>query len=143
MKVTREVVEDLLPAYLAGEASTDTRTLVEEFARQDAEFARALEGQKREVAAGAGALREPGAALPKDHVLQTLLRTRRAAERMRWLMGIALMCAAFPFSFTFEGGRITFMMLRDVPVLAFACWVAALIFWGMFAAARRKLSGGV
>ena len=31
MKVTRDVVTDLLPLYLAGDASEDTRALVEKF----------------------------------------------------------------------------------------------------------------
>ena len=37
MNVTREVIYDLLPAYFAGEASADTRALVEEFFATDAE----------------------------------------------------------------------------------------------------------
>jgi hypothetical protein len=140
MKVTREVVTDLLPAYLAGEASADTRALVEEFAVQDAEFARVLEAQRREMTAGTHALRQPAAELSPDHEVQTLARTRRAAGNLRWLMAIALMCTVFPLSFTFEGSRLTFLLLRDTPVLALACWVAAAVFWGMFLAARRKLS---
>jgi len=35
MNVTREVILDLLPVYLAGEASPDTRALIEEFVEQD------------------------------------------------------------------------------------------------------------
>jgi len=140
MKVTREVVADLVPAYLAGEASADTRALVEEFARQDTEFSRILEAQRHEVAEGTRALREPAAGLSPDHELQTLARTRRMAGNLRWLMATALMCTTFPLSFVFDGEHVTFLLLRDVPVLALACWVAALIFWGMFLAARRKLS---
>jgi hypothetical protein len=40
MKVTREVIYDLLPAYFAGEVSADTRALVEEFFATDPEFGR-------------------------------------------------------------------------------------------------------
>ena len=39
MNVTREVIVDLLPVYLSGEASPATRTLVEEYMKQDAELA--------------------------------------------------------------------------------------------------------
>src|SRR5205814_4494726 len=35
MNVTREVVTDLLPIYFAGEASGDTKVLVEDYFRQD------------------------------------------------------------------------------------------------------------
>ena len=40
MNVTREVVADLLPAYFSGEASRDTKSLVEEYFRQDPDFER-------------------------------------------------------------------------------------------------------
>jgi anti-sigma factor RsiW len=40
MKVTRDVIYDLLPSYFAGEVSADTRALIEEFLATDSEFAR-------------------------------------------------------------------------------------------------------
>jgi anti-sigma factor RsiW len=139
MNVTRDVVADLLPAYLAGEASADTRALVEEFAGQDAAFARALEAQRREMAAGSSALHGRMAGLPPDHELRTLARTRSTAERLRWLLAVAVMFTAFPLSFTFEGRHITFLLLRDSPILAMASWVAAAGFWIGFFSAQRKL----
>ena len=39
MKVTRNVILDLLPMYLAGEVSADTRALVEAYQEEDPEFA--------------------------------------------------------------------------------------------------------
>ena len=38
--MTRDVIYDLLPAYFAGEASADTRTLIEDFFARDPEFGR-------------------------------------------------------------------------------------------------------
>ena len=43
MNVTRDVIYDLLPGYFSGDISPDTRTLVEEFLRQDPEFFRMME----------------------------------------------------------------------------------------------------
>lgn len=40
MKITRDVIYDLLPAYFAGEVSADTRVLIDEFLATDPEFAR-------------------------------------------------------------------------------------------------------
>ena len=40
MKVTREVIYDLLPSYFAGDASDDTRALVDAYFETDPEFAR-------------------------------------------------------------------------------------------------------
>src|SRR5438067_319948 len=42
MNVTQNVIHDLLPAYLAGEASADTVALVEEFLRLDPDLAQNL-----------------------------------------------------------------------------------------------------
>ena len=39
MKVTRDVILDLLPLYLADEASADTRILVDEYLERDAKLA--------------------------------------------------------------------------------------------------------
>lgn len=39
MKVTRDVILDLLPLYMADEASNDTRILVEEYLRSDPKLA--------------------------------------------------------------------------------------------------------
>ena len=43
MMVTRDVIYDLLPSYFAGDATPDTRALVDGFLRDDPEFARMLE----------------------------------------------------------------------------------------------------
>lgn len=40
MKITRDVIYDLLPGYFAGEVSADTRTLIDEFLTTDPEFSR-------------------------------------------------------------------------------------------------------
>ena len=39
MNVTAEIITDLLPVYLSGEASEDTRALVEAYFRDHPEFA--------------------------------------------------------------------------------------------------------
>jgi anti-sigma factor RsiW len=40
MKISRDVILDLLPVYLAGEASADTRSLVEEYLETDPQLAK-------------------------------------------------------------------------------------------------------
>jgi hypothetical protein len=39
MQVTRDVIEDLMPLYLANEASADTRALVDHYLKTDPELA--------------------------------------------------------------------------------------------------------
>jgi hypothetical protein len=43
MRVTRDVIYDLLPGYFAQDVSGDTRSLVDAFLQQDPEFARMME----------------------------------------------------------------------------------------------------
>ena len=78
-KLTREIVTDLWPLYAAGDASADTRALVEAFLEQDPEFARRLRKDT------SGEILKPVAVtLPADHERATLLRAqrRRALQSM-------------------------------------------------------------
>jgi anti-sigma factor RsiW len=43
MKISRDVIYDLLPGYFAGEASPDTRALIQEYFDTDPEFRRMAE----------------------------------------------------------------------------------------------------
>jgi hypothetical protein len=43
MKISRDVIYDLLPGYFAGEASPDTRALIQEYFETDPEFRRMAE----------------------------------------------------------------------------------------------------
>jgi anti-sigma factor RsiW len=141
MNITKNVLNDLLPAYLSGEASQDTTSLIEEFMRSDAAFANEVRAQRSELTTQIRALRASKAALGPDHELQTLSRTRAMLERRKWLLAVALMFTAFPCSFVFDGGGIRFLLLRDQPALAIACWVAATGFWVGLLSTRRKLKG--
>ena len=47
MKLEREVIIDLLPAYFSGEASAATRMLVEDYFREDPEFEACPSGRRR------------------------------------------------------------------------------------------------
>ena len=138
MKVTQNVVMDLLPVYLSGEASPETKELVEEFMQQDPEIARAVETQKREFDSQRDLL-EPGGAPSSDHELRTLTQARSLMEHQKWSMSIALMLTAFPFSFVFSGGHLTFMIVRDQPLLAAASWFGAAILWVQYLVAQRRL----
>ena len=77
MKVTREVIYDLLPAYFAGDVSDDTRALVEEYFASDPEFGRmaarfkALAGER---------LRSGPGADETERERDTFLAAREAAE---------------------------------------------------------------
>ena len=75
MNVTREVILDLLPVYLAGEASPATRALIEEYMEQDKELAERIRVPWAESFAK---ITPP--ALPPSLELRSLRRTRAFAD---------------------------------------------------------------
>ncbi len=136
MKITRDVIHDLLPAYLAGEASTDTVALVEEFLRQDPDLVRTVEALR------ANPLPELPIALRPTQEKETLNMTKRLLRWRGILMGVAMFLTMLPMSFRFDNGRITWRFLRDMPpeATALVC-MGALACWGGFLYVRRRLHG--
>jgi len=82
--VPRNVILDLLPAYIAGEASEESRDLVEEFARNDPQIARLIRTESLEPAAIS-----PKIATPDDLEMKTMKRIRRSIRRQMWYVAIA------------------------------------------------------
>jgi predicted anti-sigma-YlaC factor YlaD len=74
MTVTRQVIRDLWPLYVAGEASEDTRRLVDEHLAQDAELAGALRAEAEQTAPAT-------LDLPPDHEARTLARVKARLRR--------------------------------------------------------------
>ena len=70
--IPRNVILDLLPAYIAGEASEESRALVEEFAQHDPQIAQLIL---------TGAEISPEIALPDDLEMKTIKRLRRSIRR--------------------------------------------------------------
>ena len=135
MNVTRDVIADLIPVYLAGEASADTRTLIEEYLRAHPQFAADLHAQAERSAE----LLSPGELpLAPDHEKSTLERIRRFNRNRTFLLAIAIACTLLPLSFAFIDGRVNWIMLRDSPNAALGFWIAALACWmGYYLMGRR------
>lgn len=135
MNVTRNVVTDLLPLYLAGEASDDTRVLLEEYLRQDPAFA----GEVREQAENSAVLLGGLTAVPSaDHEKETLQRVRRFNRRRATLLGVSIAATLMPLSFG-KTDQVHWLMLRDNPNLALMFWVAALGCWIAYYMTGRRL----
>jgi hypothetical protein len=54
---------------------------------------------------------------------------RRDLEAVLSTLVVACLFTVLPFSFAFEGSRVTFIVLRDAPVVAIAWWVTAVVMW--------------
>lgn len=138
MDIAREVIMDLLPVYISGEASPATCALVEEYARQDADIAHRIQALR------AGNLVEaPLPDLPPELELRTLHRTRRLLALQRWLFGFGICFSAISLSskLSFRDGRLMefHFLIRDYPLLFGSFAVIALICWIAYFLVRRRL----
>lgn len=114
--------------YLAGEASDDTRALLEEYLQRNPTFATAVRAQaEKSTMLLSGLSAGPSA----DHEKETLQRVRRFNRRRANLLGLATAATLMPLAFVFEGGHIRWPMLRDNPnqallfgIFALGCWIA-------------------
>jgi hypothetical protein len=122
MNVTREVILDLWPVYTGGEASADTRALVEAFLSQDPEFARTLREQSVERV-----LQQEAPPLPPDREAQALQRTKRLLRGWDWTLFLAILFSCFAF------GRIVADTSWDVSPVNFIVTASiAAAFWLAF-----------
>ncbi len=138
MNVTREVILDLLPVYLAGEGSVDTRALIEEFLKQDPELAKKLRSEWMDKMSAA-----MPSVLPPELELRAFRKTKRLLGWQKWLLGFAIFFTSIAASlqFTLSEGRITKFQffLQNYPVEWAFCLGLAGIFWLGYFLMRRRL----
>ena len=131
MQIPRDVILDLLPIYLSGEATEVTRLFVEEQLRADPELA------ARVRAAAALRIDPDMTELPPDLEMRALRVTRRELSVARWLFGLACFFSALCFGVQIDlvdgSTRVTMLVLRYPAImvypaaLALACWVTYFI----------------
>ena len=138
MKITRDVISDLLPAYVSGEATADTRALVEEMSAADPEIARLVEAARQERSDPM--LKNP-ISLPPNLERETVARTRAMLYRRSWMLALALFFTVLPFTFAFQKSNLTFLVLRDQPAFRIF-WVVAGFFWLDYVLLGRRLRVG-
>jgi hypothetical protein len=127
MNVTREVVTDLLPIYFAGEASGDTKVLVEDYFRQDPDFERIA----RNAATPLETLRAARPIAPSaEREKRDLESVLWGLRRRTWLFGVSLFLTLAPLSFDFTHGLSR--MIRDVPWHAAFDWSLAAVLWFVY-----------
>jgi hypothetical protein len=122
MELSPDVMKDLMVVYLSGEASADTRALVEDYARHHPEYARLLDASAKELPVEAA---EP----PENSELKSLKMTKQHLFLRSLFMGTGIAFTLMPFTIVFRGGAITFLLYRDVPALAVAFWSLAAASW--------------
>ena len=119
-EVTRDVISDLYVLYSSGDATADSRKLVEEFLAQDPDLAASL----RESGGSVPILPAP---LPPSHELKTLDQIKRRLSGPIWLLQLAMIMSGLAF------GRIISDTSFDVSPRKFIITAAiALCFWVAF-----------
>ena len=121
MTITKAIIEDLLPLYAAGEASEDTRRLVDAFLAGDEELRQRVKNTLQ--------FQLPAAAPPDGLETQALNETRQLIARRSHLLVAAFAISYSSFSFAFSDGQVRFLLFRDWPPVALllstfglACW---------------------
>jgi hypothetical protein len=132
MDITRDVIKDLLPLYISGEVSGDTRALVDGYLRLDPELARAVAAAKSLELPPT-----PGPAPTSEKA--TLDETRRLLKQKTDTLVTAIIFTVLPFVFTFNPDGIDFLLIRDKPIVGGAWLFTAAVLWGWHTYLRRRL----
>lgn len=106
MKITRDVVRDLLTVYLSGEATADTREVVEEWLKTDADLAMQVDEARR------GDL-PPVAPPPPSVERQALARTKRGLRWRAIMLGVAIYVSTLPLTVTFNEHGFQGLLIQD------------------------------
>jgi hypothetical protein len=132
MTVTRHVVRDLWPLYAAGEASDDSRRLVDEFFAQDPEFARTLQVEAHAIAPGP-------VDLPPTHEARTLDLVKARLRRRSPFRLVALALTGLAVARLIEQTSFT-----TSPVEVIGLAIAAVVTWTLHGwHTRYILHGGL
>ncbi len=99
--VPRNVILDLLPAYIAGEASRESRAIIEEFAENDTQIAEIIRTGKLDPVPISRKI-----SVPDDLEMKTIKLVRKSIRRRMWYVALAtaavLMAPLMAMQFTDE-----------------------------------------
>lgn len=134
MKVEREVIIDLLPAYFSGEASAATRALVEEAFREDPEF----EKQVRQAGQPLEDLKNSSLSLAQEKEKLVLERARQVSQtRVAYFWVAAIFSALLPV-FRLQNGRIIWLFWEPSPIPGMIFAALAGFFWLFYLRIRGR-----
>ena len=133
MKITRDVITDLLPVYLSGEASADTKALIESFLHDDPEFAKLI-GENDAF------LPDGQINLSKDTEMDTLNKTKKLLRDRSTYLAFTIFFLLLPASF--RVGEAGFQWLwADMPLSIVFFLACGILFGIQYGRISRKLNG--
>lgn len=132
MNITREVITDLLPLYLSGEASEDSRLLIQKYLEQDPEFAHQIELSHKDE------FKLTAVPTPNKE-LAALNKTKRLLNLRSWLLGIALFLTASLFGIRDIGNGVEWLW-TGLPWGFAVCLITAVSAWIAYMTLRHRLN---
>jgi predicted anti-sigma-YlaC factor YlaD len=129
-RIPRHVIIDLLPLYLEGEVSNETRALIEEHLKNDPQLAKLAEQAKV-----APSLQEIPAPLKKETEMEALKKVKKLMIQHNVFLALAVILTLMM--------GISYIFLWDEPRGAAAPFVfggLAAMFWFAFFVVNRKIS---
>jgi glycerol uptake facilitator-like aquaporin len=134
MKLEREVIVDLLPAYFSGEASAATRALVEEYFREHPDF----EQSARRAGQSLESLKV--APTPLDHEREKLAleRARMVTETRSSFLWLAILFTVMLCLFRIHDGKIVWIFWGANPFPGIAFSAVAVFLWVMYFYTRKR-----
>jgi len=125
MKVEREVIIDLLPAYFSGEASAATRALVEDYFREHPEFAKTARSANRPLES----LKVPVAALDEAKAKLAFERARQITEIRGSMLWLAICFTLMLGLFRVQDHKIVWIIWSNPNVTGLVFVAVAVFLW--------------
>jgi hypothetical protein len=133
MKITENVMNDLLPLYFANECSDDTKKLVDEYFGEHTAYEQLVRQQYQNPFAGKNI-----PLLQHSEEVRALKSTRRWMKARSFVLAFAIFFSLCPFSFYSSDERSYFLFLER-PMEALIFVPIALVFWGIYFGIKRKM----
>ncbi len=133
MNITHDVIIDLLPLYFSGEASEDSKILINNYFEQNPEFAEQSKTSSEQIITN-----DIPITLTKDDEMNTLNKTKKFIRLRSWLLGFAIFFTLAPASVANIDGR-TFWFAIEAPLTALGYGLVGVIFWISYFVTRHKL----
>jgi hypothetical protein len=133
MKLEREVIIDLLPAYFSGEASAATRALVEEFFREHPDFERSA----RSAGGWLDRLNVPAAAPDPEKEKMALERARLVLETRSTFLWMAIFFTLILAFFRIHDHKVVWVFWEDSMRGVIFAAIAAFL-WVMYFFTRKR-----
>jgi len=135
MEITKNVILDLMPLYLAKEASADTIKIIETFFKTNPDFAK--KAMNKNVNLESIDLNET---LDIGGEMVILQKTKKLVRLRSMIMGFAIFFTMLPFSFggvpwDIYGG--TRWLLNEYPIFAVSFGVIGIGFWAAYLILQR------